>query len=92
MAGLYIHVPFRDAPRLYDDSYYVVPSASDIAEYTRALASEIHQSNELAEAADSFTTVYAGGGRPGLLPLDSVRAISESVRQNAGCKSIEEAT
>lgn len=92
MAGLYIHVPFRDAPRLFDDSYYVVPSASDVAEYTRALASEIRQSTELAEAAELVTTVYIGGGRPGHLPSDSVRALVESLREDIGCQSIEEAT
>ena len=66
MAGLYIHVPFRTAPRPYDDAYTVVDPSRDASVLATALAREIEQYTDSVLGDAPIRSLYVGGGRPSL--------------------------
>lgn len=92
MAGLYVHVPFRRARRSYDEAYYVVTDESDFSGYARALCQELQYYAREYASEESITTIYAGGGRPSLLPLDTAHTLLTSVLEVFDGSAIEEAT
>jgi oxygen-independent coproporphyrinogen-3 oxidase len=92
MAGLYVHVPFRRASRNYDESYYVATEETDFSEYKTALQRELRAYAREYAAEEAMTTVYAGGGRPSLLPLKTVHALLTTVVEVFDASTFEEAT
>ncbi|PQJ33790.1 hypothetical protein BSZ35_03500 [Salinibacter sp. 10B] len=92
MAGLYVHVPFRSAPRSYDESYCVVPDPTDVSEYETALQRELRAYAREYAAEEPMTTVYAGGGRPSLLPLNTVHTLLTTLVEVFDASAFEEAT
>lgn len=92
MAGLYVHVPFRRASRRYDESDYVVTDNSDFPRFETALCRELRFYAPKYAADEKINTVYAGGGRPSLLPLSTVHAILTSLVEVFDASAFEEAT
>lgn len=92
MAGLYVHVPFRRAHRPYDESYCVPTDASEFTRFETALCQELTYYAQEYATDEPMTTVYAGGGRPSLLPLSSVHSILTTLIEVFDASGFEEAT
>lgn len=92
MAGLYVHVPFRRASRPYDESYSVATDETTVSEYETALRRELQAYAREYAAEEPMTTVYAGGGRPSLLPLETAHTLLTTVVEVFNAASFEEAT
>jgi oxygen-independent coproporphyrinogen-3 oxidase len=89
VAGLYIHVPFRATPCLYDDSPVVLARPPHRA-YLQAVQREIaHYADRYREP---IRTVYIGGGRPSLLDLATLRTLLTASRDHFEIPSLEECT
>jgi len=71
--GLYIHVPFCASTCDFCAFYQMKPTAADIADYFAALEAEA----ALVEWPRPVTTVFWGGGTPGLLSPDALRRLGE---------------
>lgn len=92
MAGLYVHVPFRRAPRPHDEGHTVAFSSADLSAYETAVCRELtYYACEYA-AEEPVTTVYVGGGRPSLLPLHTIQSILTTVVDVFDASGFEEAT
>lgn len=92
MAGLYLHIPFRLVQRVYDDSYYETHAPSDFSRFETALSRELLYYAEKYAADEQIRTVYAGGGRPSLLPIDQVHSLLATVVEVFDASAFEEAT
>lgn len=79
MPSLYLHVPFREAPRPYDEAAYEVLTDSKQKRYLTALVRELdrHVGPRFADAPAA--TLYVGGGRPSLLPPGALRRIGDAL-------------
>ena len=92
MAGLYVHVPFRRTSQIYDESYAVDVGETDMSTFVTALQTELRADARTFAAEEPITTIYAGGGRPSLLPLKSVHSILTTVVDVFDASSFEEGT
>ncbi|WP_103027634.1 coproporphyrinogen-III oxidase family protein [Salinibacter altiplanensis] len=92
MAGLYIHVPFREAPRPYDDAYTTCDPAPGASAYATALAQEISQYSDSLLADAKLRTLYVGGGRPSLCPPAALRPLVEALARTVDPSGLEEVT
>lgn len=92
MAGLYVHVPFRRTAHAYDESYAVDVESADRSAFVTALQRELRADARTYAAEEAITTIYAGGGRPSLLPLKSVHSILTTVVDVFDASSFEEGT
>lgn len=79
MVGLYVHVPFRTAPRPYDDAYTVAPPTPDASVLATALAREIDRSADSVLDEGPLRSLYVGGGRPSLCPLEALRPLARAL-------------
>lgn len=68
-AGLYIHVPYCTAKCSYC-AFYSMPQTATVSRYLVKLAEEYAERR--IEIADSFSTIYIGGGTPSLLSVDDL--------------------
>jgi oxygen-independent coproporphyrinogen-3 oxidase len=89
VAGLYVHIPFRTTPCLYDDSPIVLarpPYGSTL----HAIQQELH---DLAHRfAEPIRTIYIGGGRASLLSADTLDTLIRAIREHFDAASLEEVT
>lgn len=85
--GLYVHVPFCATTCDFCAFYQTAPSAAGIARYLDGVDKEM----ELLPAPRPISTVFWGGGTPGLLSPPNLRRLGEAVRRYAG-ESIAEWT
>ena len=92
MAGLYIHVPFCQTPHVYDDSVAVPIDDADPSAYVSALCRELHTHAQTYATQAPIRTVYAGGGRPSLLALESVQSILATMIDVFDVSAVEEAS
>lgn len=92
MAGLYVHVPFRRSVHPTDECYTVVTDATDFSQFETALSRELTYYAKQYATNEQMRTVYAGGGRPSLLPLSSVHAILTTLLDVFDASAFEEAT
>jgi oxygen-independent coproporphyrinogen-3 oxidase len=98
VAGLYFHIPFREARRSYDDAYYEVlrgDAARDDAAFDRfvnALDRELRLYAYEVAGDEAIETIYAGGGRPSLLPLRHVRSLLNTVLDVFDASAFREST
>jgi oxygen-independent coproporphyrinogen-3 oxidase len=92
VAGLYVHVPFRRTAHAYDESYAVPVAEADVSTYVTALQREVRVDARTYAAEEAITTIYAGGGRPSLLPLNRVHSILTTVVDVFDASSFEEGT
>lgn len=72
MAGLYVHIPFRTRDRAYDDAFVASGSNINYEAFMGALAHEVRQEAEQHAGELPLQSVYAGGGRPSLIPLNAI--------------------
>lgn len=97
VAGLYFHIPFRRAPRPYDDAYYQVlrdDASGDavLQRFVDALDAELRlYARQYADDAP-VQTIQAGGGRPSLLPLKHVRSLLGTVLDVFNASAFQEST
>ncbi len=89
MAGLYIHIPFRERDRAYDDAFVSARAGVNYEAFTDAIAREIRQQAEAHGGELPIRSVYAGGGRPSLIPLEAMVPLLRAV-SNFETDDIEE--
>jgi len=78
--GLYVHVPFCASTCDFCAFYQTSPTAEAVAMFLSALALEA----DLAAWKQPVTTVFWGGGTPGLLAPDDLLKLGEIVRGRLG--------
>lgn len=88
--GLYIHVPFCARKCPYCDFTVAVLQSRPEAAYVDALMRELDA--RLSEVSGPPRTVYIGGGTPGLLLPQNVRALGEGLRSRGMLSALEEFT
>jgi oxygen-independent coproporphyrinogen-3 oxidase len=86
-ASLYVHVPFRLAPRAYDDAAYTSESPAAVPPYLSALQREIEASAAPLLSDTDIESVFIGGGRPSLLPLEDVKQLLTALPLASGASS-----
>lgn len=92
VAGLYVHVPFRAAPRPYDDAYTVIDRAPDASALATAMAHEIDRYANSLLADKAIRTVYVGGARPSLCDPTTLRPLLDALGGVLQPSAIEEVT
>jgi|UniRef100_UPI00404B24C4 oxygen-independent coproporphyrinogen III oxidase len=83
--GLYVHVPFCASTCDFCAFYQVKPTADDVTNFLSGIEVEA----KLIEWSRPVTTVFWGGGTPGLLSPQSILKLSETVRQRCAGSPIE---
>lgn len=83
--GMYVHVPFCAKTCDFCAFYQIKPTAAAIEKYLSGIAQEI----ALVPSAKNPTTIFWGGGTPGLLAPDDLRRLGEHVRR-CGVDRVEE--
>ncbi len=78
--GLYVHVPFCASTCDFCAFYQVAPSAELVRGYLAGVAAE----TALVEWTQPVTTVFWGGGTPGLLAPADLRRLGATVRSRLG--------
>src|SRR5215213_6564777 len=78
--GLYVHVPFCASTCDFCAFYQKMPSADDV----RRFLSAVEREAALVNRPRPITTVFWGGGTPGLLAPKDLRTLGERVRSYCG--------
>ncbi len=78
--GLYVHVPFCASTCDFCAFYQTQPTAGDVQRYLAAIEEEARQ----IDWGRPVTTVFWGGGTPGLLAAKDLARLAEIVRRHAG--------
>jgi oxygen-independent coproporphyrinogen-3 oxidase len=78
--GLYVHVPFCASTCDFCAFYQKTPTAQDIARYFSGIQLEA----SLVEWPRRVSTVFWGGGTPGLLSPPHLRQLGEMIRARCG--------
>lgn len=79
MSSLYLHVPFRAAPRPYDDAAYESHTGAKQERYLVALRRELREHAESRLGDEPVATTYIGGGRPSLLSPEALRHLGDAL-------------
>jgi oxygen-independent coproporphyrinogen-3 oxidase len=83
--GLYVHVPFCASTCDFCAFYQTSPTAEAVAKFLHSLALEA----DLAAWTRPVTTVFWGGGTPGLLAPRDLLKLGETVRGRLGGTPVE---
>src|SRR5262245_44704057 len=83
--GLYVHVPFCASTCDFCAFYQKTPTANDVARFL----SGIEREAEIIRWSRSVSTVFWGGGTPGLLAPRDLNRLAETVRMRCGGKPEE---
>lgn len=84
--GLYIHIPFCKSKCIYCDFASFALGQVHQDKYTSFLIKEINQVKSYGyNIGKTVDTIYFGGGTPGLLPIENIKNILESVKSNFDC-------
>lgn len=78
--GVYVHVPFCAKACDFCAFYQRVPTAGEVRQFLDAIDREM----SLVEFARPVTTVFWGGGTPGLLAARDLERLAQRVRQRCG--------
>lgn len=78
--GLYVHVPFCASTCDFCAFYQTQPTAGDVGRFLGAIADEA----ALVEWRRPVTTVFWGGGTPGLLAAKDLEKLADIVRARCG--------
>jgi oxygen-independent coproporphyrinogen III oxidase len=78
--GVYVHVPFCASTCDFCAFYQTKPTAERVKGFLEGVAHEA----ELVEWKQPITTVFWGGGTPGLLSPTDLARLAETVRQRCG--------
>ncbi len=92
MAGLYVHVPFRAAPRPFDDAYTVIDPAPDASALATAMARELDRYADSLLADTAIRSLYVGGGRPSLCQPEALRPLIDALDRVVEPPSLDEVT
>ncbi len=79
--GLYLHVPFCATTCDFCAFYQKTPEKGDFRRYVDGVRREL----ELATWDRPVTTVFWGGGTPGLLPPEFIQELGGLLREKTGC-------
>lgn len=88
----YIHVPFCARRCSYCDFSIAVRSSTPVAEYLRALATELNQIIRRGAAVAPLETLYLGGGTPSRLGGNGVADVIGAVKRHWPIESDAEVT
>jgi putative oxygen-independent coproporphyrinogen III oxidase len=83
--GLYVHVPFCASTCDFCAFYQTKPTAQGVERFLDAVASE----RELVTWERPVTTVFWGGGTPGLLAARDLGRLAETIRARFGAEPVE---
>lgn len=83
--GLYVHVPFCASTCDFCAFYQTKPTAQGVQRFLDGVASEA----ELVNWGRPVTTVFWGGGTPGLLSARDLGRLAESIRVRFGAEPAE---
>ncbi len=83
--GLYVHVPFCASTCDFCAFYQTVPTAGAVEKFLAGITREA----ALVEWTRPVTTVFWGGGTPGLLAPGDLAKLAEVVRGRCGCAPTE---
>ena len=83
--GLYVHVPFCASTCDFCAFYQTKPTAGSVGRFLTGIADEAG----LVNWARPVTTVFWGGGTPGLLAPRGLARLAEIVRARCGCAPSE---
>ena len=83
--GLYVHVPFCASTCDFCAFYQTEPTAEGIRRFLDGVAAEA----ALVAWRSPVTTVFWGGGTPGLLPPPDLRRLGATVRARLGGPAVE---
>ncbi len=83
--GVYVHVPFCASTCDFCAFYQTAPTADGVHRFLKGISDEA----ELVVWPKPVTTVFWGGGTPGLLAPDHIRKLGESVRARLGGTPVE---
>jgi len=83
--GLYVHVPFCASTCDFCAFYQVKPTADDVDRFLKGVRKEA----ALVEWPRKLSTVFWGGGTPGLLAPDAIRRLGEIVHERGIHSSVE---
>ena len=90
--GIYIHIPFCLQKCLYCDfASFPHQNRETMAKYTDRLCQEIKQ-RALSFPVNPQATIYFGGGTPSVLPLENIRQIVGTLKNNGLWQNPLEAT
>src|SRR5437868_5565746 len=78
--GLYVHVPFCASTCDFCAFYQTTPTAGLVEQFLAAIEREA----DLVAWSRPVTTVFWGGGTPGLLAPADLRRLADTVRARAG--------
>jgi oxygen-independent coproporphyrinogen-3 oxidase len=78
--GLYVHVPFCASTCDFCAFYQTVPTAGDVKRFLEGIAREA----AMIGPSRPVTTVFWGGGTPGLLAPHDLARLAEIVRERCG--------
>jgi len=83
--GVYVHVPFCASTCDFCAFYQTAPTADGVQRFLKGIADEA----ALVVWPRPVTTVFWGGGTPGLLAPDHIRKLGETVLARLGGKPVE---
>src|SRR6185312_7589876 len=78
--GLYVHVPFCASTCDFCAFYQTKPTADGVDRFLQGVANE----TKLVNWTRPVTTVFWGGGTPGLLAPRDLAKLAETVREKCG--------
>ena len=87
-AALYVHVPFRLARRKYDDAAYGPLSPQARRRYQSAVQVEATDYVAPRLSDGPLQSIYVGGGRPSLLPLDALRQLFAALPATGSAREV----
>ena len=79
MAGIYVHIPFCKQACTYCDFHFST-SPELVSRVVSALAKEAEMRR--METTETIHTIYFGGGTPGILTIDQLETVLQSIRSN----------
>jgi oxygen-independent coproporphyrinogen-3 oxidase len=80
MSGLYVHIPFCEHKCIYCDFYSVAPaSPAPVERFLVNLGREIDLQGERWKSAETYRTVFFGGGTPSLLTPPAIEKILQNL-------------
>ena len=91
MATLYVHIPFRTAPRLYDEATTVIEGRVS-SSYVESVSMEIAYLESRYGTAEPIESIYFGGGRPSLLTADDLRILRDRMNASFDIENAREVT
>jgi oxygen-independent coproporphyrinogen-3 oxidase len=83
--GLYVHVPFCASTCDFCAFYQTTPTRAGVVSYLDTVGAEL----KLAALSKPISTVFWGGGTPGLLAPDDLRTLGETVLAACGGQPAE---